>query len=182
MPIRHCYCALLCLLTTLCQADQNDPKLDELFKQLRTAPDPVSALPLENAIWQLWLSHADAAAEALMTQGIVQMNNGDLRSAVATFTELTELTPDFAEAWNKRATVYYLLGDYAASDADIAATLALEPFHFGALSGRGLVYAAQQKFEQARRALHAALEVNPNMLAVKANLEALDSMLRNRSI
>lgn len=90
--------------------------------------------------------------------------------------------PDFAEGWNKRATVQYLLGNQQASEADIDATLALEPFHFGALSGLGLVRMAQGEYFRARSAFLAALEVYPAMLSVKQNLQALEQMLEEGAI
>lgn len=171
------------LLTTApAHADQHDPALEGLFEQLKKATDATAAVPIEAEIWQRWTRHSDPATQARMLLGIQQMNAGDLAGSLSTYDSLIESVPDYAEAWNKRATVQYLLGNYAASELDIRKTLELEPFHFGALSGRGLVYAAQGKYEQAREALHAALEVHPTMEAVKANLQELDELLRKRTI
>jgi Flp pilus assembly protein TadD len=164
------------------QADQNDPQLEILFEQLHQATSPAVAVPLEADIWQRWVSHDNPAFQNLMLQGIGQMNSGDVQGALTTYNQLIAQAPDYAEAWNKRATIYFMLGNYEASDADISKTLALEPFHFGALSGRGLVYSAMRKYEQARSALHAALEVHPNMVGVKANLAELNALLLKRSI
>ena len=170
------------LSTTAVMADQNDPRLESLFEQLQAAPDAVTAAPVEELIWQIWLQHDDASVERLMQAGIDQMNEGQLNGALATFTQLIEQAPDYAEGWNKRATLYYLMGDYARSELDIQQTLALEPFHFGALSGRGLVKMGQRDYEGARRAMLSALEVHPNMEAVKSNVQELDDFLRRRSI
>ena len=121
-------------------------------------------------------------AKGLMDRGINQINSGNLQAALATYTELVKLAPDFAEAWNKRATVYYLLENYDASEKDIQKTLQLEPFHFGALSGRGLVKLGQRDFVGARNAYHAVLEVYPAMEGIKREIEQLDELLKQRSI
>ncbi|MEY3660333.1 MAG: hypothetical protein RLZZ169_1158 [Pseudomonadota bacterium] len=173
--------ALLWLLTAASlRADQQDPALEGLFDRLRRAEDAAAAAPLEAEIWQRWSSHSDPSLQSAMLQGIRLMNAGDLPAALALYSRLVMDAPDFAEAWNKRATVQYLLGNYAASELDIRRTLELEPFHFGALSGRGLVFVAQGNYEQAREALNAALEVHPTMDAVAANLRELEALLRQR--
>lgn len=170
------------LFSTGVAADQNDPRLEDLFKQLRSASDQVAAAPIEELIWQIWMEHEDANFENQMQIGIQQMNFGDSAAALATFDRLVEAAPDYAEAWNKRATIHYLLGNYAASEADIVRTLQLEPFHFGALSGRGLVLIEQGKFEEARNAFSRALEVNPTMQATKNNIEQINQYLNRRTI
>ena len=163
-------------------ADQLDARLDELFQQLLTAENPTQTVQLETLIWQIWVAHDNPEFATLMQSGIDLMNNNELSAALQNFNHLIDLAPDFAEAWNKRATINFLLQDYPASEADIARTLALEPFHFGALSGLGLVYMAQGKYRQAQNAFQAALEVNPSMLGVKNNLQMLDDYLRSTSI
>ncbi|MES2606757.1 MAG: tetratricopeptide repeat protein [Pseudomonadota bacterium] len=170
------------LLVGSATADQNDPRLEELFAQLHKATSTTEAAPLEATIWGIWTEHKNPACSSLMERGVLQMNSGDLTGALATYTQLIELAPDFAEAWNKRATLYFLMGDYPKSELDIQKTLSLEPFHFGALSGRGLVKMGMKDYEGARNALHGALEVNPNMPSVKANIAELDAFLRKRSI
>ena len=175
------YLAIL-LFSTGAFADQDDPRLEDLFKQLKRAESPIAAAPIEELIWQIWMEHADSSIEGMMQLGIQQMNAGDASAALATFDRLVEAAPDFAEAWNKRATIHYLLGNNAASEADIVKTLQLEPYHFGALSGRGLVLIAQGKFEEARNAFSRALEVHPNMTAVKNNIDQINAYLSRRTI
>lgn len=178
------YKGLLCLLLwpALALADQNDERLDALFLQLKEAETAVDAYPIEADIWAIWHEHADAQVQSLLLQGIAQMNADNLRAALATFDRVVAQAPDFAEGWNKRATVHYLLGNQKASEADIEATLALEPFHFGALSGLGLVCLAQGEYFRARSAFLTALEVYPTMSGVKQNLQALEQMLQDRAI
>jgi len=170
------------LVMPIARADQQDPQLEELFDKLQHTTEYAQAARLEARIWQLWVQHPDPQPARLMMQGIEQINRDDLQGALATYDRLVQLTPDFAEAWNKRATVYYLLGNYPASQADIDKTLALEPFHFGALSGRALVHLAQQEYFQARSAFHACLEIYPAMPGVNANLQLLETMLEQRAI
>lgn len=163
-------------------ADQNDSRLDTLFTELQEASGPAEAQRIEGRIWQIWIQSDDGAVRGLMRDGVEAMERGDYRHALTKFDQMVLIAPDFAEGWNKRATVHYLLGNYGQSLGDIAKTLALEPRHFGALAGRGLVYV---KLEDERRALEsfeAALEIHPNLTSAQANAEQLRKMLHDREI
>ncbi len=164
------------------RADQNDPQLDGLFKELQEAPDEVAARQIEQRIWALWLAHEDSEVSGLMEIGIGYMAHRNYPSALETFEELVGLAPDFAEAWNKRATVHWLLGNNQDSLADIDKTLALEPRHFGALSGRGLVYVNLEEWELALKAFDDALAVYPQMIGPRLNAEAIRMMLQGQPI
>jgi tetratricopeptide (TPR) repeat protein len=117
-----------------------------------------------------------------MQRGIFQMNANDLYSARETYTRLIAMKPDFAEAWNKRATIYWMLGDYDASLKDIEEVLKLEPWHFGALSGRGLVYMDRGDYFLARGAFLTLLEVYPAMPGVKDTIMQLEQVLRDGAV
>src|SRR3546814_496340 len=121
-------------------ADQNDSRLDELFIRLLEAPAPGEAQRIEGEIWRIWLESDDGAVRGLMRDGLAAMQRGDYPHALAKFDQMVLIAPDFAEGWNKRATVHYLLGNDGQSLDDIAKTLELEPRHFGAPAGRGLGY------------------------------------------
>ena len=117
-----------------------------------------------------------------MRTGIDAMRRGDHRAALKAFDRVVAIAPDFAEAWNKRATVHYLVGNLDQSLDDIATTLNLEPRHFGALSGRGLVYVKLNDLERALVSFEAALAVSPQMVGPRVNAEAIRQLLKRREI
>ena len=174
--------ALLALAAGTVLADQDDPRLDPLFEKLQTTEHLELALRTERSIWSIWLQHDDPQIEEMMAVGTAAMNLGNLEDALAVFDQMVEVAPDYAEGWNKRATVLYALGDYEASLADIEQTLDREPRHFGALSGRGLCYAALDKLEEAIRAFEETLELHPHSRGAQTNIELLRQALEERSI
>ena len=163
-------------------ADQTDPRLPSLFDSLRLAPNAQASSVVEQAIWQLWLQTDDEDIGNMMSAGTAAMRRGDLDAALATFDTMVERAPDFAEGWNKRATVHFMLDNFDESLADIEATLMLEPRHFGALSGRGLVFLRMREPEKALQAFEEALEVGPQMPGIRSNIEALREVLGVRDI
>ena len=147
------------------QADQTDIRLPALFEKLHATSDKVTAEAIADQIWAIWSEHGDdERLSQNLLLGTAQMNAGSLRAAEETFTTIIDTDPAFAEAWNKRATVYFLMGAFAQSKRDIAQTIIREPRHFGALSGLGLVethlgnYAAALKAYEQAAALHPYLE------------------------
>jgi tetratricopeptide (TPR) repeat protein len=165
---------------TQLRADQMDKRLDQLFIQLEHTVSPNEAAATEDAIWTLWMAHPDERAQNYMFAGTRQMHDGQLREALITFSRLVEMEPKFAEAWNKRATVYYALQDYDASARDIAETLKLEPRHFGALSGLGLVNIALGRYEAALTAFEMALAHHPHLRGARENMRNLKEELKER--
>ncbi|MEZ5667620.1 MAG: tetratricopeptide repeat protein [Alphaproteobacteria bacterium] len=143
-------------------ADQRDPRLDVLFDALVDAGSD-TAPRVEAEIWRVWLEYADAGSAGLMQVGVLALQSGDLDTALSAFDVLVERAPDYAEAWNKRATVLYFLGEYEQSLVDVARTLELEPRHFGALSGAGLIFDALGQPEAALKAYREALAVHPTL-------------------
>lgn len=163
-------------------ADQNDPRLNDLFARLQKTDNRLEAETLENLIWGIWFTSDDAQVNRLMDQGSQAMQRQDMRTAIGAFTKIIELAPDFAEGWNRRATALYMIGEYEASRADVAETLAREPRHFGALSGLGLINQAEDRGEEAIQAWEKALEVNPNMPSVQQNIEEMKAKLADDNI
>jgi tetratricopeptide (TPR) repeat protein len=164
------------------RADQNDPRLEALFRELRVVTGYLRARTLEQQIWEIWTASSNPEINRLMDDGVTAMATQDYKTALADFTKVVAAAPDFAEGWNKRATVLYLVGDYEGSLADVDKTLALEPRHFGALSGLGLIKAAQERDQEAIDAFEKALAVNPHMPGVIANIEHLKQRLKDKQI
>jgi tetratricopeptide (TPR) repeat protein len=134
----------------------------------------------ERGLWALWSRSGDRAIDELMARGVDEMQAGQHKAAIATFSEVVKKRPDFAEGWNKRATVYYLAGDFKRSIADCAEVLKRNPRHFGALSGLGQMYYQLDDYEKSAEWWRKALAVNPNMAGVEINLKALESMIREK--
>ena len=163
-----------CLLVGLAlpaAADQTDPRLDALFARLQAAPDAAAAQPIEAEIRRIWLEHPDKRTREVTLIGTGFLNGGRPQLAELAFKEAIQRSPDFAEAWNKRATLRYLVGDYTGSIEDCAHVLKLEPRHFGALAGLGHINMALKDWDAAIRWYKEALAVNPNMPGVIEVLE-----------
>ena len=159
-------------------ADQQDSRLDGLFERLQETSDPVDAAALQQQIWQIWIESEDPAHSQLMRRGMTAMANGDHETALDAFDSLVAQAPDFAEGWNKRATVYYLMGRLDESVSDIQHTLKLEPRHFGALSGLALIYDAVENPQAAIRSLEAALEINPHLHGSRERINQLREKMK----
>jgi tetratricopeptide (TPR) repeat protein len=158
-------------------ADQTDPRLDGLFAQLQATQSPLEARALESLIWDAWLSTDDDDVRLLVRQGTAFLAQGEFALALAAFNGVVERAPTFAEGWNKRATVFFLMDDYDSSVADIERTLALEPRHFGALSGLGQIYLGLDRKALALKAFEAALRIDPHLVGVREAVEALKKEL-----
>jgi tetratricopeptide (TPR) repeat protein len=163
-------------------AGQRDPRLDDLFARLHGAPSSAAAEVVEQGIWRLWTASGDPAIDRLMVRGMFHMARQIFPVALEAFDEVVRAAPDFAEGWNKRATLHYMMGTYAAAIADIEKTLALEPRHFGAQSGLGLVYLAMGDEVRALKAFDAALAVYPLMAGHDTHIRQLRDKLGARDI
>lgn len=155
------------------KADQNDPRLDELFAGLKATGSTREAHEIEQMIWFIWSRSSSAGANLMLRQGTQYMSEGKHEEAESNFDAVVQLAPEFAEGWNKRATVRYLRGDYEGSIEDIKRTLALEKRHFGALSGLGMIYDSLNEKKAAIEAFRAALEINPHMESIGDRLNEL---------
>jgi len=134
----------------------------------------------EQGLWLLWARSGDADIDRRLALGIEQMQAGRHAEAIETFTSVIREKPDFAEGWNRRATVYYLAGDYTRSIADCAEVLKRNPRHFGALSGLGQIHVQLGEYDQALVWFRRALEVNPNMVGVEINIKGIEELLREK--
>ena len=163
-------------------ARQDDARLSDLFPQLLSAPTDETAEAVEDQIWTIWLEHPGRDVSILMTHGVQLMHKDNFKAALGLFDRIVTLAPDYAEGWNKRANAHYLLGDYPAAVADIRRTLQLEPRHFAALAGLGLVYLAVEEPAGALRAFEAALAINPHMDGVREQVDTLRQQLAGSAL
>jgi len=124
-----------CTAPAMLSADQTDDRLDDLFVTLALSSDLPTIRATESEIWSIWFEHPNTDVEELMQMGVTRMNYNRYADAMLIFSQLIESFPDYAEGWNRRATLHYILGNYDESIADIEKVLELEPRHFGALSG-----------------------------------------------
>jgi tetratricopeptide (TPR) repeat protein len=160
------------------RADQSDERLEELLDRLRTTADPLEAQIIEVQIWRIWTDSGRDDINTLVEEGSRFMAQGLLKEAIAIFDRVVTNLPEFAEGWNKRATAHYLNGDYTASMIDIERTLALEPRHFGAISGMGLIFMVRGDEANALRAFEEVLKVHPHARGAKAHVEELYKKLK----
>lgn len=150
-----------------------------LVRALRDPDEVVRALA-EHSLWEVWSRSGDPEVDNLFQIGIEQMNQRDAAAAIATFGEIIRKKPEFAEGWNKRATLYYIVGEYEKSLADCDEVVKRNPVHFGALSGFGMIYLQQGKPEKALHYFQRALHVNPNLGQVETTVEQLKRLLIQR--
>ena len=127
----------------------------------------------EAAMWAVWSRSGDAQIDLVFQIGVAQMNAADGEAAIATFSAIIRKKPDFAEAWNKRATVYFFMKRFRESLADCDEVIKRNPLHFGALSGYGQIYAQMDEFDKALEYFERAIAINPNMTGVVQNIIAL---------
>jgi len=167
--VRACLLAVAGLMLATTAGSQT--VLDTLFDKLRTATDPSAVQALEEGIWEQWTMVPDPGHRQLMLQGIDEMQQQELQQAVVTFTKLIGVAPELSEAWNKRATIYWLLGDFPASINDICETVKREPRHFGAYSGLGMIRAQMGEHARAAAAFELAKKWNPHIVGIDAEIE-----------
>jgi len=177
-----CIFVSLAIIADTGLADQTDSRLGSLFEQLKSESQPAEAVSIEQKIWAIWLEPSDPTVQSFMKSGLDAMSRGNNRAALEAFDNVISIAPGFAEVWNKRATVHFLLNNLQKSLDDISAALELEPRHFGALSGRGLILVRLRQLEPALSAFEEALDISPQMAGPRANIKAIRKSLGQREI
>ena len=142
--------------------------------------DPLVRESAESAMWRVWSRSGDETIDRLFATGVEQMSARQGEQAIDTFSEIIRRKPEFAEGWNKRATVYYLLGEYQKSLADCDEVMKRNPYHFGALSGYGMIYMQLDQPAIALEYFERALRVNPNLESTRQTIEMLKTLLIQR--
>jgi len=150
-----------------------------LLKRLRDDEAGIRRLA-ERGLWVLWSRSGDAAIDQLMDSGGELMQAGRHKEAIAVFTEIIRRKPAFAEGWNKRATAYFLAGDFKRSLADCDEVMKRNRSHFGALSGYGQIYFKLEQYDEAVEYWRRALEVNPNLRGLEASIEGAEELQKEK--
>ena len=165
---------LIFLMVSISQADQNDPKLEILFNDLSQTQSAMKAQPILLEIWSIWSVAIDTKTQEKFDAGNQLMSKRQYDESILMFSDAINLQPTFAEAWNKRATVNYIIGNYEESISDIFSTLELEPRHFGALDGLAQIYMLQNKYFKAAQVYRKILEILPYNKKAIMHLEYLE--------
>lgn len=151
--------------------------LDRVFGQLHVEKDPAKAKVLTRAIWRMWAKSGSDTADLLLQRSGKAMRAGRTYISISILSLVLEQYPDFTEAWNKRATAYFILRNFEKSKQDIQQVLKLEPRHFGALSGLGMIYRAEGNDKKALQAFRRALAINPHLKDVKKAVRIISSKI-----
>jgi tetratricopeptide (TPR) repeat protein len=166
--------------TQLSTEQQRQELLDRLFGRLKTAKSEPEAKAIEQSIWRLWTRSGSPTDDLLLEQATKSMNARQYDKALDILDAIVEHSPDFSEVWNKRATVNYVVGRIDQSLADINKVLSLEPRHFGALSGLGMIRRDKGDERGALEAFREALSINPYMDNVRDAVKALEKEIEQR--
>ncbi len=163
-------------------ADERALELNRLFDELKIKDKDMS-LKIEQKIWKIWSTHPDDnKLTSMLAVGSDFVNNKKYFKAIETFTKVIDLDPNWAEAWNKRATVFYIVGDFKKSQDDINKVLKLEKRHFGALAGQGLVNIKLENYEKAIASYEEAVKIYPSMNSPKIMIKQLKELIKKQSI
>lgn len=157
-----------------------DPELDGLFTQLEQAPDADAAASIEREIWVRWADSGSPTVNILLERAAVAESDGDADLASRFLDQASDLAPDYAEPWNRRANLAYRDEDYAGAIRAIQETLRREPRHFGALTGLGLIYEELGQQRSALEAYRAALAIHPHYETARQGVQRLEPRVDGR--
>ena len=167
----------------IADSKDKDIELNQLFEQLKKSDDISIALEIEMKIWSIWSKHpTQEKFTQSLSKGSELMAEGELESAYTIFSTIIDSAPNWAEGWNKRATVLYLMGRYYDSLNDIDEVLKLESRHFGALSGQGLVQIKLGNYEKAIKSYQAVQKIYPSIRAAKVMIPQLRKLIKDEAI
>ena len=163
-------------------ANERDVRLNQLFNELKVNKSKIAS-EVEQEIWKIWSTHpSDAKLTARLEEGSQFLRNQQLSKAIEIFTEVINLDQNWAEAWNKRATVFYMMGEFKKSQDDIDKVLAIEARHFGALAGQGLVNIQLKNYEKAIFSYQQAKEIHPSMQSPEIMIRRIEELIKQQTI
>ena len=173
---------ILFLSTSILCANERDAELDKLFDELKKNISSSSS-SIAQQIWTLWSTHpTDQKLTLILDEGSRLVQDQRLDKAIEVFTEVIKLDPNWAEAWNKRATVFYMMGKFKQSQEDIDKVLALEARHFGALAGQGLVNIQLKNYEKAILSYQQVKEIYPSMQSPEIMIRRIEELMKQQTI
>ena len=173
---------LFVLNITNLEANDKNKKLDRLFNDLKFKNATLS-YEIEQKIWKLWSTHpSDKNLTTMLAEGSNLVNKQKFDQAIVVFSKVIDLDPKWAEAWNKRATVLYMVGEFQKSQDDIDKVLELEERHFGALAGQGLVNIQLENYDKAIMSYKKAQQIYPKMKSPKIMIKQIEELIRSQSI
>jgi len=182
MKIIQLILGLVLLVSAPGFSDQSDARLEALFDTLKTSEISGVLQEAEVNIWAIWFESGRDEVDRLMERAGVAVQSGQLPQAEAMYSQVVKIAPEFSEGWNRRATVRYYRQDYEGSIEDIRQTLALEPRHFGAIWGLGMILGRDRDFSGAITAFERLLEIKPNSRDAKPRIELLKQELNKSSV
>jgi tetratricopeptide (TPR) repeat protein len=156
---------------------QSEEKLNDLFNYLQETKDEYEIGKIETQIWEIWLDSGSPQLNVLMEKGAESVQKKEHTQAIEYFSQIITLNPDFAEGWNKRATAYFLRGDYKASLLDIEETLRLEPRHFGAISGMISIYMVIHDLKGALKSYRLLQRIYPQKIDLAQQIKNLQERI-----
>ena len=180
--LNYFFFVIILLNTTQIKADDRDIQLNNLFKELKTNNSDIT-YSIEQKIWNIWSTHpTDNKLTLRLEEGSKLVVNKQLSKAIEIFTEVINKDPNWAEAWNKRATALYMIGDFQGSQNDIDKVLNLEKRHFGALAGQGLVNIQLKNYEKAIESYKKAQKIYPAMQSPKIMIKKIKDLINQQLI
>ena len=179
---RYLFLLLIFFSFNQSNAEDRNNQLNQLFDELKINNNTL-VHRIEKKIWDIWSTHpTDKKLTLKLLEGTELMQAYSLPKAIKIFSDLIELDPTWAEAWNKRATALYLIGDYEGSQKDIDKVLKLESRHFGALAGQGLVNIKLENYEKAIESYERANEIYPSMQSPNIMIKQIEELIKQELI
>ena len=179
---RYIFFILVLFSISHTKAEDRINQLNELFKELKIK-NISSAYKVEQKIWEIWSTHpTDEKLTSILEEGSRLVRDQKLFKAIDIYTDVIEMDPTWAEAWNKRATVFYMVGEFQKSQDDIDKVLELEKRHFGALAGQGMVNIKLKNYDKAKRSYQKAQKIYPAMKSSKVMIEQIEELIKRQSI
>jgi tetratricopeptide (TPR) repeat protein len=162
--------------------DQSDARLSELFITLQNSQNDTELQEAETMIWEIWHQSGEEEIDHLMAEAAKATGKGELEIAESLYTQVVQKAPEFSEGWNRRATVRFYKNDYDSSLEDIKRTLILEPRHFGAFWGLGMILGSKLEYSKAIAAFERLLELKPNARDAKPRIEMLKKEIAKSAV